>query len=300
MKISKTLKEWMARIREYQIHGRKKDGVDMSMLPETVCLNCGTAYHGHFCPRCGQTSKTRRFNTHQTFKTLIFTFTKFDDKIWHTILDLCVRPGFMINDYLQGRRQQYVKSLQMLVCLVTIYILCINIFHIDGDVVTIIDESLGKEFYNSLSTDVLRSIYDGMKELFSNLIIRTLSSITLLAFTCYLFFRMFYRKKRLNYAEHFYTHVYANCIFLLINLLLLPVCILMNKGSYAMRTGILEESLIMMLIYAQIFRITWRRSFIAYFLAYMTYLFLIIIVFCLLVGLVYGFENVKANGNVTL
>lgn len=283
--------ETFKRFREYQINGREQPPVAVKKLPDTKCLNCGMHYQGAFCPSCGQPAKTRRINTRQTFSNIFATFTKFDGTLWHTVLDLFVRPGFMIHDYLQGKRAQYIKPLQLLVGLVTAYLFITMVTGIRIDSVYVFDEIVGNQIRNDLPDDTLRGIYDSIKSAFESQIFRTLFNITIRSFTCYLFFRLWVKSKRLNYAEHFYTHVYTQCIYLIINLALLPVCYILGAGTSDISLGYLGETLIAMLIYAQIFRITWRRSFIAFLLADILFLVLIIILFILTMGIVFGLHE---------
>lgn len=281
------------RFREYQINGREQKTVAVKTLPETECLNCGMHFQGRFCPSCGQSASTRRINSRQTFSNIFATFSKFDDKLWHTTFDLFVRPGFMINDYFKGRRAQYIKPLQMLICLITAYLFITMITGVSVDSYRIFDDILGNQIRKALPDDVLRGIYDSVAGAFESQLFRTLFNITIKSFTCYLFFRLLVKKKRLNYAEHFYTHVYTQCIYMIINLLLIPFCIIFNKGTFEINIGYLGEALIMMLVYAQIFRITWRRSFMAFFLADILFLVFLILLLLLTMGFVFGLHEAK-------
>lgn len=286
--MNQTIKQYYSRLRDYQLNGRPKQSATIDTLPDTTCLNCGSHYHGNFCPSCGQSAKTKRFNTRQTIKHLLFTFTKFDDTFWHTTFDLFVRPGFMIHDYLKGHRMEYLKPLQLLVCLITAYILITSVFHISNEPSHIIEASLGEQLRSQLPNDMIRSVYDSIRNAFNNLIINTLFNVTILSFTCYQCFRFIQKGNNLNYAEHFYTHIYTNCIYTMLNLMLIPVCLLISNDGNSNKIGFLVESLIMMLVYAQIFRISWRKAFIAYFFAYIIYLVILIMIFLLTMGVTYG------------
>lgn len=80
---------------------------------------------------------------------------------------------------------------------------------------------------------------------------------------------------------------------MIINLLLIPFCIIFNKGTFEINIGYLGEALIMMLVYAQIFRITWRHSFMAFFLADILFLVFLILLLLLTMGFVFGLHEAK-------
>src|SRR5687767_8386655 len=72
-----------------------------------TCLNCGHALGGRFCESCGQ-----RAGLHPvTIRTLLQQISKalfdVDRGVWHTLKGLLIRPGEVINGYLDGRRIRY-------------------------------------------------------------------------------------------------------------------------------------------------------------------------------------------------
>lgn len=79
------------------------------------CLNCGKDYEGDFCPRCGQPASVGRF----TWKSLLTSLLELWDfntrSIPSTLLQLFYRPGYLLKDYLQGRRQSYYPPIKLLV-----------------------------------------------------------------------------------------------------------------------------------------------------------------------------------------
>ena len=82
---------------------------------EHHCANCGWHYEGNFCPCCGQSSQVERF----TWKSLPKGFLEIWDlstrSIPSTFWQLIYRPGFLIGDYLRGRRQSYYPPIKLLV-----------------------------------------------------------------------------------------------------------------------------------------------------------------------------------------
>jgi len=82
---------------------------------EKVCLNCGTALSGRYCPNCGQENTEPK----ETVWTLVSHFfndiTHFDGKFFSTGKYLLARPGFLSSEYIKGRRASYLHPIRMYV-----------------------------------------------------------------------------------------------------------------------------------------------------------------------------------------
>jgi len=82
---------------------------------EKVCLNCGTALTGRYCPNCGQENTEPK----ETVWTLVSHFfndiTHFDGKFFSTGKYLLTRPGFLSSEYIKGRRASYLHPIRMYV-----------------------------------------------------------------------------------------------------------------------------------------------------------------------------------------
>lgn len=79
------------------------------------CLNCDHDYTGDYCPCCGQYSGVGRF----TWKSLMSSFFELWDftsrSALNTLLQLFYRPGYLISDYINGRRTRYFQPIKLLV-----------------------------------------------------------------------------------------------------------------------------------------------------------------------------------------
>lgn len=102
---------------------------------EHVCLNCGAHYVGFFCPLCGQETETHRFTMRNMFTNVYSCFFSIDGGFLRTVSELCWRPGFMIRDYLAGRRVPYFKPFKTLMVLAAIYLVVSQLLGVDSQVV---------------------------------------------------------------------------------------------------------------------------------------------------------------------
>ncbi|SFI40116.1 DUF3667 domain-containing protein [Halpernia frigidisoli] len=77
------------------------------------CLNCGRIVEEKFCPNCGQENIEPKQKFHYLFTHFIEDFTHYDGQFWKTIKYLLFKPGKLTNEYLAGKRQQYVVPVKL-------------------------------------------------------------------------------------------------------------------------------------------------------------------------------------------
>lgn len=126
-----------------------------------VCLNCGKEYQGNFCPRCGQSGKTERFTMKSVFTNTLEVWGFGNRGFVRNLIELLYRPGYMIRDYLQCRRQAYFQPVKMLFILCVLYALVLHFFHKRFTVVSIRNgnrpSSLKIKFLKTTSMNTLSS-----------------------------------------------------------------------------------------------------------------------------------------------
>ncbi|HPM32811.1 MAG TPA: DUF3667 domain-containing protein [Chryseolinea sp.] len=103
----------------------------MNLKPETsnstiehICKSCGNTFVGLYCNQCGEKvieAKDRKFKTFLANVLIATTFVdnKFIKSLWLTLKN----PGFLSREYVDGRRVQYMRPLQMFFILNLIYFL---------------------------------------------------------------------------------------------------------------------------------------------------------------------------------
>lgn len=97
-----------------------------------TCLNCKTVYTGNYCNRCGQSRTTTRYRLSNAFKNIVGGFTNIDNGFGRTLIDLVYRPGYMIRDFISGKRIQYFRPFQTLFVLAALYIMMVQIVDPDA------------------------------------------------------------------------------------------------------------------------------------------------------------------------
>jgi hypothetical protein len=93
-------------------------------LPHHVCKTCGHEFHGWYCNVCGEKviePKDRKLGPVMG-KVLIAT-TISDNKFIKGLKYMVTNPGFLSKEYVEGRRVNYMRPLQMFFILNLIYFL---------------------------------------------------------------------------------------------------------------------------------------------------------------------------------
>ena len=99
---------------------------------EHECLNCHDHYTGRFCPRCGQAATTSRFSMKVAAENFAEAYGMGERGMFRTILELILRPGYLILDYLRGMRVSYYAPFKMFFLLFAISTLVTHGLNIKG------------------------------------------------------------------------------------------------------------------------------------------------------------------------
>lgn len=78
------------------------------------CANCGTEFNDNFCPRCGQKAGTGPIGWHTVRQGVMLIWGMDSRSLGYSLVQLLLRPGYMISDYLSGKRQVSFPPVKML------------------------------------------------------------------------------------------------------------------------------------------------------------------------------------------
>lgn len=99
----------------------------------SYCLNCGTQLKGEYCHYCGQKKLRHEHGFFMTMAHFLGDFIHFDSQIFRTIVPLIFRPGFLVNEYMRGRRADYLSPIKMYVFLSLIFFYVLYFFNHQQD-----------------------------------------------------------------------------------------------------------------------------------------------------------------------
>lgn len=97
-----------------------------------ICKNCGKTCTENFCPACGQKTATDRLTLYSMAHNVILGIFNCDRGIFYTVRSLFTRPGYMIREYLEGKRIRYFAPFQMLFVTAAIYVLLHSLFGLEA------------------------------------------------------------------------------------------------------------------------------------------------------------------------
>jgi len=115
------MKARFARFREWQEHP-----TDFALKVSTPqhCNCCGRTFTGNFCPYCGQKSGTGALTWRSVREGVMDLWGMGSRSLPYTLWQLLWRPGYLMHDYLVGRRQVSFPPVKMLVAIyVLLYVL---------------------------------------------------------------------------------------------------------------------------------------------------------------------------------
>lgn len=116
-------------LHQKQIRGRQQPSKSEA---SHSCKNCKTKFTGNYCPNCSQTYNTPRFTIRNAFQNILSGFFNIDNGFSRNLLELLYRPGYMIRDYLSGKRVHYFKPFQTLFVLAALYIMAVQLIDPDA------------------------------------------------------------------------------------------------------------------------------------------------------------------------
>ncbi len=93
-----------------------------------LCLNCGASLLGKYCAECGQASVTGRMLFSRLFtQDFLSNIFNLDRGFFRSCIDLIVRPGELVKNYLAGQRKSYFHFAGLLLILLTLDALLLGI-----------------------------------------------------------------------------------------------------------------------------------------------------------------------------
>ena len=99
------------------------------------CHNCDSDFSGNFCPICSQRAEVGRVGW-QSIKDNIAILWGMDSRsLGYTLLQLLGRPGYLVRDYISGRRQVSFLPVKMLVIVCLFVVIFESVFHVKNDVI---------------------------------------------------------------------------------------------------------------------------------------------------------------------
>jgi Protein of unknown function (DUF3667) len=94
------------------------------LAPLTHCENCGTELRGHYCSNCGQAAIDYRRSFRHVIVDVLDSFLNWDSKFVRTIGLLLWRPGWLTNQFVDGRRVRFLHPLRLYLLVSIVFFVC--------------------------------------------------------------------------------------------------------------------------------------------------------------------------------
>ncbi|MCR5366173.1 MAG: DUF3667 domain-containing protein, partial [Prevotella sp.] len=101
------------------------------------CHNCDNEFEGNFCPICGQRAEVGRVGWKSIKDNIAILWGLDSRSLSYTLVQLLGRPGYLVRDYISGRRQVSFPPVKMLVIVCLFVVVFESVFHVKNDVLGI-------------------------------------------------------------------------------------------------------------------------------------------------------------------
>jgi len=171
-------------------------------MEPTTCPNCNHIIEQHFCRQCGE-KKFRRINMKDVVSDFFSNFINLEGPILSTIKDLTLRPGKMIHDYLNGKRNKYYKPFQFYILATTVYFV---FFYLWGYEMLEMFKDIGASYNTTASSVEMNEFQQKFREFYEkNMQKLNFLQIPVYAWLIWLFFK---KKSGHSYTETLVTALY--------------------------------------------------------------------------------------------
>lgn len=220
---------------------RRPSAFHITSSQEQVCQCCGYRYVGNFCPCCSQKAGQGRITWRSVHQGVMDIWGLGTRSLLYSVWQLLVRPGYMIGEYINGRRQVSFPPVKMLFLLAVVYSFIFywvlpGILHVNLDM-------------NDLSGGV---DFGGYTEWVNRNYSWTLLCMSVLAIVpTWIMFRHSPRNANHTLPQGFFIQVFLAVIQVVFSLLLIYI------GAYSM----ILESLISIVIVMTYYLVTYMQLF---------------------------------------
>ena len=100
--------------------------------PLTHCGDCGEELHGHYCSKCGQVAVDYRRSFRHVIADVADSFLNWDSKFIQTIGLLLIKPGWLTNQFVTGKRTRYLHPLRLYLLVSIAFFLAVRFIPMGG------------------------------------------------------------------------------------------------------------------------------------------------------------------------
>ena len=224
-----------------------------------VCSNCGNEYGNNYCPRCGQKAVYGSITWSSVWRGILDVWGVGTRSLPYSLWQLIWRPGYLILDYIGGKRQASFPPVKMLVVVALVLVVVNTIFGVQYNDTT-----------PEASTEAVKAgsaAYNALMDTFFVWMTNHIAWTALIVFSLFIvpvwfLFRQAPRLPRHTLPQGFYVQVFIGVQFLMFMLLMVLlfqfIPSLSGNGSEASGIMVVGVLPVMLLVdYKQLFGYGW-------------------------------------------
>lgn len=213
------------------------------------CCNCGGQSNNNYCPRCGQKAVYGPITWHSVWQGVMDVWGVGTRSLPYSLWQLIWRPGYLMRDYISGKRQVSFPPVKMLVVVAVLVFAVNQLFHVvyGGD-----DDSATTDSVNVFLT---RYFYDWMA---AHIEWATLFAFSMFIVPVWFVFRYAPRLPRHTLPQGFFIQVFIGVQFLLFYVIVILLTVTEADGDLAGAIMVfLVLPLMLVIDYKQLFGYGW-------------------------------------------
>ena len=188
------------------------------------CCNCGGESENNYCPRCGQRAVYGPITWQSVWQGILDVWGVGTRSLPYSLWQLIWRPGYLISDYISGKRQESFPPVKMLVIVALVLALFKNIFE-EPYVESPDDGSgAGSKAFQALGFNII-------DWLTNHIAWEALVAFSFFIIPVWFLFRQAPRLPRHTLPQGFYIQVFIGVQYLMYNLLLVLIFKLIQSMS---------------------------------------------------------------------
>ena len=90
---------------------------------DKTCLNCGHQVEERFCTQCGQENLELQDSVWKLGGHFLQDMFNYDNRIWHTLKYLLLKPGRVAREYMDGKRKQNLEPIRFYIFASSVFFL---------------------------------------------------------------------------------------------------------------------------------------------------------------------------------
>ena len=236
----------------------------MNTNNNAYCHNCEQSCQGRFCPACGQRTSVHKVNFKETFQDLADQLLSLSAPLPQTLKMLVINPGYLLRDYLYGKRRRYYRPISFFLLTTLFYLIIRGLVGSEG-LGQIIGDPKDNPFVDS------DFIYQAREFMIENINSLLFIFVAVLALAMKLFYHRYY-----SLAEYFAVSFYLIGFYMLLVTLNLFYIRYVNQNIQYLSTLVMNVYFVyaMVSFFGHRKWLTSIKAFIAYILAYVFYILL--------------------------